>query len=589
MPTNNFLSCSEQRKIATAAPEGHSWCNFICQKYLPIESFSQKRANGRIIINLCSKCHNSYSLAKKYIKDGKITLEEYKKNPNIIYQKHENPLIEKLMKCVECKEEKTSDKFDINRKVCKSCRLEEAKVRAQKDIDKDIEEIEKFKDDLDKLKFYLSRTSSNKIRVIATHYKITRKNTDKKEDMIVKIILYFDSLKSPFLCLGNCGFKLQKEFSHCESCKKTNAKKTSCEERNFEFKQNLPEFMINLLEIKDEEVYDYNVYCLYAIMECLGINLKKYTKPQMIVLINEALKPKREAATNIQIPNKVGELIFNDITILSREDGFINATQMCKVGGKLFANWFRLDSTKELITTLECEMEIEYSKKENLNIHNHILEMADINSLQSTNFSVIDIKRGGNHSGSWIHPDLAVQLAQWLSPTFAIRVSRWVREIAISGHMSLKTSAELLRLQQENKQIKDTHRRSLQKKQYHKFNQGACFYIISDIDGKSMKIKPGFEGVDIDVRMAQHRSTMPGCKLEYLIYCNDSKLIETNILKRYDSKRWITNHEWLFDIQTSHVIKSVRTILDILNIEYTEEMNLEEYNNEILSDFNFDD
>ena len=40
---------------------------------------------------------------------------------------------------------------------------------------------------------------------------------------------------------------------------------------------------------------------------------------------------------------------------------------------------------------------------------------------------------------------------------------------------------------------------------------------------------------------------------------------------------------------TSHVIKSVRTILDILNIEYTEEINLEEYNNEILSDFNFDD
>ena len=40
---------------------------------------------------------------------------------------------------------------------------------------------------------------------------------------------------------------------------------------------------------------------------------------------------------------------------------------------------------------------------------------------------------------------------------------------------------------------------------------------------------------------------------------------------------------------TSHVIKSVRTILDILNIEYKEEMNLEEYNNEILSDFNFDD
>jgi hypothetical protein len=38
---------------------------------------------------------------------------------------------------------------------------------------------------------------------------------------------------------------------------------------------------------------------------------------------------------------------------------------------------------------------------------------------------VIDIKNGGNHSGSWIHPDLAVQLAQWISPKFALQVSRW--------------------------------------------------------------------------------------------------------------------------------------------------------------------
>ena len=72
------------------------------------------------------------------------------------------------------------------------------------------------------------------------------------------------------------------------------------------------------------------------------------------------------------------------------------------------------------------------------------------------------------------------------------------------------------------------------------------------------------------------------------------KTTYNNLVKAFgpshqDDGGYKTNHEWLFDIQTSHVIKSVRTILDILNIEYKEEMNLEEYNNEILSDFNFDD
>jgi KilA-N domain len=39
-------------------------------------------------------------------------------------------------------------------------------------------------------------------------------------------------------------------------------------------------------------------------------------------------------------------------------------------------------------------------------------------------------KRGSpeNGGGTWLHPDLAIQLAQWCSPAFAIQVSRWVRE-----------------------------------------------------------------------------------------------------------------------------------------------------------------
>jgi hypothetical protein len=101
----------------------------------------------------------------------------------------------------------------------------------------------------------------------------------------------------------------------------------------------------------------------------------------------------------------------------------------------------------------------------------------------------------------------------------------------------------------------------------------------------SVKFKPGFEGVDVFTRMQQHRSTMPGCRLEYLIYSNDSDLVEKAVLKRFESKRKIVNHEWIFDVDVDYIKKSTRTILDVLNIDYIEEMDLEEYNDQIKVDF----
>lgn len=100
-----------------------------------------------------------------------------------------------------------------------------------------------------------------------------------------------------------------------------------------------------------------------------------------------------------------------------------------------------------------------------------------------------------------------------------------------------------------------------------------------------MKFKPGFEGVDVFTRLQQHRSTMPGCKLEYLIYSKDADLVEKAVLKRFDSKRVITNHEWIFAIDVDTMIKATRGIMSVLGIEYTEEENIEEYNKQIDVDF----
>ena len=52
-------------------------------------------------------------------------------------------------------------------------------------------------------------------------------------------------------------------------------------------------------------------------------------------------------------------LVLSGIVIESREsDNFINATQLCKAGGKRFNNWYQLDSTKELIKELENSLNL---------------------------------------------------------------------------------------------------------------------------------------------------------------------------------------------------------------------------------------
>ena len=344
IPNNNYLSCSEQRKKALDAPKDEYWCNFLCQKFLPKESFITTK-DDRVNINLCGKCYNSYVLAKKFIKKGKITLEQYKEDPNIVYQKYETPVIDKIMECVECKTAKTIDKFDAKRNVCKACRLIQATERTQKDIDVAFSEIEKLKEDSNKLLFYVKRMPLDKIREVLKHYGITRTSKDKKDDMVAKIINHFEKHASPYMCRGNCGFKLQEEFAYCNDCKKTNGNKKSIEQRNHEFKQNIDEFMENLYEIKPEDAYAINGFCLYAIMEKLEIKLKKYTKPQMIELINETLKPKRENLDK----NK-------NLVEVKPELQFIESTYIGKAENKKVDDWSMVELSKELVSKIEREL-----------------------------------------------------------------------------------------------------------------------------------------------------------------------------------------------------------------------------------------
>ena len=575
---NESLDMNQYLKAMKEAPDGQRYCNAFCQKYMDEEEFYDTRAN-------CKICFNQILKARKMIDNNQLTAEKFKENPSLV--ERETVIIPVYRNCKGCKKELTLDKFEAQRHECIECRKKKNKINHEAKFKEYLPAIEEAKKDITALTKVIRSMSADVVKLAITHFKIKHSHEERKKDILVtKLIDHFKSLLNSYICLGSCGLELEKEFSVCDVCKLK--PKTSVEEKLLVFEKNLDETVANLTNMTPDDSYKYTKKEIVMIAKKLKVKFyQTQDKPVIMEIIQKHLDDEKEKEKEQILKDLGGEINLNGIAVLSREDGFINATAMCKAGGKLFGNWHKSEPAKELIKALQnklnTDIHFEYRKKSDIQNEYH--------KNSSTQIQLIDIKKGGNDKntqGSWIHPDLAVHLAMWISPQFGIQVAGWVRELALTGTVTIgkeKTSNELLELQKEHKKLEDKHRKLLQKKNYHKFKKGACFYIISDIDGKSTKFKPGFEGVDIDVRMQQHRSTMPGCKLEYLIYTNDADLVEKSVLKRFESKRIFANHEWVYDVDVNYIIKSTRTILDILNIEYTEEDTLEDYNEQIITEF----
>lgn len=95
------------------------------------------------------------------------------------------------------------------------------------------------------------------------------------------------------------------------------------------------------------------------------------------------------------------------------EDGFINATAMCKAAGKEWSHFNSNASTKAFLEALEGSLGIPGDQ------------------------IVQSIATGPNEGrGTWVHPQVAVNLAQWLSAEFAVKVSQWVVEWMSGRHPS---------------------------------------------------------------------------------------------------------------------------------------------------------
>jgi len=120
----------------------------------------------------------------------------------------------------------------------------------------------------------------------------------------------------------------------------------------------------------------------------------------------------------------------NNMYIENREDGYIDITNLCKAGGKIFNDWHSLDRTKEYLKTLSNNTGIMLSLL--------VIHQADATANQAT----------------WVHPYVAVNIAQWISPQFDVKISSWIYEVMLTGKIDIGKTKSFQQLQIENREQK---------------------------------------------------------------------------------------------------------------------------------------
>lgn len=104
---------------------------------------------------------------------------------------------------------------------------------------------------------------------------------------------------------------------------------------------------------------------------------------------------------------------------MSGENVMVNATQMAKPFEKRPIDW------------LQNQSSIEY-----------LNELSKVR--KSTLADLVQVTKGGNNSGTWMHEDVAMEFARWLSPAFAIWCNDRIKELLKTGVTTVSNDDEAI-------------------------------------------------------------------------------------------------------------------------------------------------
>lgn len=274
-------------------------------------------------------------------------------------------------------------------------------------------------------------------------------------------------------------------------------------------------------------------------------------------------------------------LWIDGVTIEARAfDGYINATQMCSSVKTIHGN----------------DKEIKHWRA-NASSKAFLLELAAVVGIPTTALVLVGKSKfgaGGKEietTPTWVHPRVAIHIAQWLSPKYAVRVTGWIMELHVRGTVTLgheHTDAENMEVYKEQLaeanekvdklnekcyQLEVKYAKTQEKVSYPKFTKTKCLYIwknphITDVD--KIVYKVGIAS-DINSRLSTYRTGATVIELKFLVYTEINEELELAIKNTYSdpdpdkSNRKLKNHEFYYD---NHIHPDILSELSRFIVSY---------------------
>lgn len=110
---------------------------------------------------------------------------------------------------------------------------------------------------------------------------------------------------------------------------------------------------------------------------------------------------------------------YESAVITFTGDAYVNLTELCAAFDTAPAQFLRLESTKRFLIALAADTGLSFN----------YADSAQLKTINEERGGLLVTMRGRHNSGTWAHPDLALECARWLSPEFAIWTNRIIRGV----------------------------------------------------------------------------------------------------------------------------------------------------------------
>lgn len=310
----------------------------------------------------------------------------------------------------------------------------------------------------------------------------------------------------------------------------------------------------------------------------VALNIAQWISPEFDIQVSKwifELKEKNEHKPRLIEDTEFKlKLLNNEIMNIGiRKDGYVNATQLCKAGNKLFGHYQTSKQTQDYLQALSPVIGIPITE-------------------------LIDIKQGGINQGTYVHRKVAYHLAQWISPQFAVQVSNVLDELMLTGKVELgkeKSNEELENVYKEKlsemenqlestknefKVLSKTHNNMLRRQKRTPYEIGSVVYLISheaftgfyNTDyfkvGEATQASGENHSAFVNRLSGYNTSAPVNFKVNFLIYLEENQLLEKSTLTRFRKNLNPSNKEWIKSVDFKTITDYIVNMCELMNVEY---------------------